>query len=132
MENFDWQLVIFGSIAAAVVAVNTDVCKFVIWSMILYLNRGEFNTDGNWDTPDKFLLFSPETGSFLQCYITKYTLSGVYWGFFHPVDNKGGMGYVSKKTYWLHWAATRDNRFPMPQADIENEEELFRVKKGVR
>lgn len=131
MESFNWQLIIVGSITAAIIAVNTDFCKSVIWSMILYLNRGEFNEDGA-DTPDKFLLFNPQTGSFSQCYITKYTLSGVHWGFFHPIDKENNMGYVSKKMYWLHWAATRNNRFPMPQANIGNEEELFRVKKGVR
>lgn len=80
-----------------------------LWSIVAYMKRGEFNTDGDEDTDDEFMKLNPNTGKFTKCVITNYSLKGVKWGFF--MDE----GYVSKRTDWLTWAAGRENRFPLPK-----------------
>jgi hypothetical protein len=87
----------------------------------LYLTRGKFNTDGDWNTHDEFLHFNPNTGAFQNRKITKYTLLGVHWGFFHEG------GYISEFSFWPEWAKDKSNRFPMPMiVNTDNEEEFMK------
>lgn len=102
-----WLLVI-----GVFVVIFQDVGRKTFWSLAAYFGRGEFNDDNRESTPDKFLLLNPSTGTFQKCYITKYTLTGVQWGFYYEKD--GLKGLILKKTFWLSWAGSRDNRFPMP------------------
>lgn len=78
------------------------------WSFVLFLGRGEFNPDGDENTPDQFDLLNPCTDSWRRCYITRYHTVGVTWGFFRKDK------YVEKTSNWLDWASFRGNRFPIP------------------
>lgn len=93
---------------AGAVAVFHEIMSMVIWSFLLYLNRGEFNKDNREDTPDEFLLLNRNIGTFQPCYILNYSLIGVGWGFFK------NDGFVYKKTNWIAWAKEKGDRFPTP------------------
>lgn len=118
------QIYIF--VGLAFLAFFKELLGKVFWSILLYWFRGEFNSDNNEATPDKFRLFNPNTGDFLNCYITRYSIFAVTWGFF----NDGG--YVIKKTSWLNWAGSSELRFPMPlevkEEDLESIVKLVNIK----
>lgn len=110
---------------AGIVFFMKSLVEKALWSMALYLCRGEFNDDNNESTPDPFLHLNVNTGKFLKCYITKYTILGVHWGFFY------NGGYVSKFSFWGDWSSDRANRFPIPvKADPEDEESMVQIFKG--
>lgn len=98
------------------------IIEKLLWSIIIYFFRGEFNYDNNENTPDRFLKYNESTNSFRECYITEYSLLGVRWGFFYRGK------YVSKLTFWLKWAEKRESRFPMPTpVDCESPEGILRL-----
>ena len=103
------------SIAIVVTGVALFLQKLIgdiLWSIILYLNRGELNHDNNENTMDKYLHYNPNLGTFTTKYVEKYTPKGVHTGFFW----KGK--WVAKFYFWLDWAKDKSNRFPWP-IDIE-------------
>ena len=121
MEQFSVTVLLIGAVALFF----KSLVEKALWSIALYLCRGEFNHDNNESTPDAFLHFNPNTGKFQKCYITKYTLLGVHWGFFHDG------GYVSKFYFWADWASDKTNRFPIPiKVDSQNEASLVKFIKG--
>ena len=95
-------------IAAAFIAVFREVISKIIWSLILYLLRGEFNSDNNETTVDEFLWLNSYTGLFTECRIIEYKMTGVRWGF------AVGKGFTLKKSTWFEWAGFRKDRFPRP------------------
>jgi hypothetical protein len=113
------------AIVAGFLVVVKDLIAKVAWSFLLYFSRKEFDLDKNDDTPDKFLLLNPYLGTFQKCYITQYTVTGVRWGFF--IEE----GYVSKFSYWLAWADSRELRFPMAMKTTNSEQDsiVFLIKK---
>ena len=98
----------------------------ILWSIVLFINRGELNHDNNESTPDKFLHVNPNTDRFTTRYVIKYTLKGVHWGFFY----KGK--WVGKFSFWLDWADDRKNRFPWPIdiEDVQSEQAVLSLLKG--
>jgi hypothetical protein len=84
-----------------------DTLVNLFWSVVSYLKRGEYNTDDNESTVDRFLKVNANSDGFTECYITRYRFWGVEWGFCY------NGGYVAKKSNWLTWAAFRNDRFPM-------------------
>ena len=85
-----------------------DITVKVAWSILIYLNRGEFNDDNNERTADRFDWHKPGSNIVVECYIVQYTITGVKWGFFKQE------GFVLKKSYWLEWASWSRERFPVP------------------
>lgn len=117
MEGLSFDNLI--GLLATWVCLNTG--KAVLVCVVLYLTRGKFNKDRNWKTADEFLHLNPNTGVFQKRYITKYTIFGVYWGFFHEG------GYISEFSFWPEWAKDKSNRLTMPIiVNTENEEEFMR------
>ena len=104
---------------AAVAFIIRDLLIKLLWSVILFATRGEFNLDNDWKTADEFDHFSPDLGTFQRRYITKYTLLGVHWGFFTTE------GYVKGFSFWADWAADRGNRFRVPIKINSQDEKEF-------
>lgn len=120
MQSFD--LIIIGGIAVFL----KGLIEKVLWSLVVYMNRGELNHDNDESTIDKFLHLNPNTGRSSTRYVVRYTLKGVHWGFFY----KGK--WVNKFSYWLDWAGDRESRFPWPidTDDISEGSVLSLLKRG--
>lgn len=109
----DLKVIIWGGI----IFFFKDLIGKLLWSVAIYMCRGELNHDNDESTFDKYLHFNPNTGIFSVKYVTKYTISGIHTGFF--TDICGKKMWVQKFYFWLDWAEDRGNRFAWP---IEIEE----------
>jgi len=99
-----------------------DVIIKSLWSIVLYMNRGEFNFDGIEDTVDRFDHHHPTTGQVKRCYIFKYGVWKIKWGF------KQDGGWVIKKSFWLEWASWSKERFPVPiKIDSDDIESIIEI-----
>jgi len=109
-----------GAIIIGVALFFQDLIRKACWSLMLYLARGEFNHDGCEETVDKFDHHNPNTGSIRRCYIFKYGLFKVKWGFYIE-----GEGMVIKNQLWTEWASWSKERFPLPiQFDNDDIDEI--------
>ncbi len=109
-------------IVGGIVYFCRDIISKCLWSLAIYFTRGEFNHDNNETTPDKFLWYNEYTGNYKECYILRYSIGYIGWGFF--LKDK----FVYKKSNWLSWLSFSNNRFPMPlNVDKTEPESILKV-----
>jgi hypothetical protein len=120
--EMDWMLIGAAILGFCLQRIIGDTLVNLFWSIVSYLGRGEYNDDGNESTVDRFMKPKLNEEGFTHCYILQYKFWCVIWGF------KYEGGFVVKKTNWLYWALTRNDRYPMPTSYKENDlDSLFRI-----